>query len=568
MASRSPSRILIGAGATVMIAGVLVVGLVLGLIMLALGNNAAEQQRQRDLSSQLDFGAVCATAMISANGEFANPLVGRLSSPFGPRANPFGAGVIPPGFASELPLIYHFGADVAGIPEGTPFYAAQGGVVTNVGSSAGGNVITIDSGGGNRWLYVHAADHTVVVRPGQQVAAGDHLGGAGQTGAAKGVHLHLELRQQGKPIDPVPYLAAQGITLGAPTQVQRTTQQDPASSPALEGHGEAQGPITVPTPQGQTQLSAAQVRNAAAIIGAGRGLELPDQAIIVALMTGLQESRLLNLASPAVPESLRYDHDQQAVNKQSVGIFQQQHTMGWGSVKDLMNPEIAARTFFGGPMKPAGMQARGLLDLPGWETRRPGDAAQDVQRSGHPQLYHQWENTAKSIMAQIEGTTTLQCHTAPAPEGAADPTDTPSTQTQAQIQRSGEGSRVVSVPAGVTREDLVSAARTGVGGDYVWGQAEFRSWDSSGFVHWVYREQGIAVPRTAAWTAAQRTDTPKPGDIVAQQWNADRNRWDHVGIYVGQGRMISAVNPSMGTRDHPVVQTGEPVYFSVLGGDQ
>ena len=77
------------------------------------------------------------------------------------------------------------------------------------------------------------------------------------------------------------------------------------------------------------------------------------------------------------------------------------------------------------------------------------------------------------------------------------------------------------------------------------------------------------MPRTSPWAAGERTQTPQPGDLVAQQWNAQRQRWDHVGIYVGDGMMISAINEDAGTRKHPVTQTGEsPVYFTILKEQQ
>ena len=96
------------------------------------------------------------------------------------------------------------------------------------------------------------------------------------------------------------------------------------------------------------------------------------------------------------------------------------------------------------------------------------------------------------------------------------------------------------IPAGLTREDIVAAAESGVGGAFTYGAADFQSWDSSGFVYWVYRDQGIEMPRTSPWAAGERTQTPQPGDLVAQQWNAQRQRWDHVGIYVGDGMMIDS----------------------------
>ena len=562
MSKRAVTAVLVGALVVVLLL-LLGVGALMG--SLTLFHSAAEQKRRHDASSQLDLGAMCGVAAISSDGRFANPLVGKISSPFGPRPNPFGPGVLPPGFTSEEHLIFHYGVDIAGVPEGTPFHAAASGVVIEIGDSANGNPIKIDSGGGYIWTYLHAADGTTVVKVGQQVSAGDPLAGVGQTGAAKGVHLHLQLRANGEIIDPAPYLAEHGVTVGqgasAPAQsAQKVSAASGAatSAPPSSTPPKPKGPISVPLPEGTTYtLSPAQQNNAAVIIGTGRSLGVSDQAVLISLMTVLQETALWNLASPAVPESLQYPHDREGVNKASVGLFQQQHTMGWGPVQSLMQPEFATRSFYGGPMKPAGVTARGLLDYPGWETMAPGDAAQMVQMSGHPDLYHQWENTAKSIMLQIDGATVSACHTAPAAGGGTkELTD--------QAERSGEGTQTVQIPAGATRDKLVADARSGIGGAYKWGGSDFKAWDASGLVTWVYRAQGIQIPRTDQWTVGKRTETPKPGDIVAQKWDADRNRWEHVGIYVGDGRMISAINETTGTREHPVAQLGEPTYFDIM----
>ncbi|WP_183956420.1 M23 family metallopeptidase, partial [Staphylococcus aureus] len=71
--------------------------------------------------------------------------------------------------------------DIGGIPEGTPINAVMGGTVigTNMEGEEGGNILKIDSGNGIEWRYVHIANGTTVVKPGQQVKAGDHLAGAG-----------------------------------------------------------------------------------------------------------------------------------------------------------------------------------------------------------------------------------------------------------------------------------------------------------------------------------------------------------------------------------------------------
>jgi len=95
---------------------------------------------------------------------------------------------------------------------------------------------------------------------------------------------------------------------------------------------------------------------------------------------------------------------------------------------------------------------------------------------------------------------------------------------------------------------LVGTAYQGIGGAYVWGGVGFKAWDCSGFTQWAYAQNGINLPRTtwAQFAAGTPTSNPQPGDLVSQ------NGGSHVGIYIGNGQMISALNPSQGTQVHSV----------------
>lgn len=93
------------------------------------------------------------------------------------------------------------------------------------------------------------------------------------------------------------------------------------------------------------------------------------------------------------------------------------------------------------------------------------------------------------------------------------------------------------------QKTVLSAAYSGIGGSYVWGGKNFKSWDCSGYVSWVYKQAGVNL---TAYTYAMKnevvpTSNPQPGDIVFT------NNYAHVGIYIGDGKMISALNPSQGT---------------------
>jgi cell wall-associated NlpC family hydrolase len=96
------------------------------------------------------------------------------------------------------------------------------------------------------------------------------------------------------------------------------------------------------------------------------------------------------------------------------------------------------------------------------------------------------------------------------------------------------------------------------GSPYVWGGSSPSGWDCSGFVQYVYGKAGISLPHntTAIRTSGKfvRTSTPKVGDLVYQ------NGGSHVGIYIGDGKMIGAQNPSVGT----VIREADSAYGPLM----
>ncbi|SNS69425.1 Peptidase family M23 [Geodermatophilus pulveris] len=157
------------------------------------------------------FGAapgVC-PGLPAAAGSWVRPSSGTVTSGYGPRWGTL-----------------HAGVDLAG-PRGAPVYAASGGTVIraactsvfcdrdgNLGLGGYGNLVELDHGGGVTTRYAHLSGYTVT--PGQQVPAGALLGFQGSTGNSTGVHLHFEVRLDGAPVDPVPWLADRGVDLDAP----------------------------------------------------------------------------------------------------------------------------------------------------------------------------------------------------------------------------------------------------------------------------------------------------------------------------------------------------------------
>lgn len=126
--------------------------------------------------------------------------------------------------------------------------------------------------------------------------------------------------------------------------------------------------------------------NAAVIIQVGRDLGVPDYGIVIALATAMQESSLRNIDWG--------DLD-------SVGLFQQRPSAGWGSVDLLTTPSYAARLFYGGPANPNAGNTRGLLDIAGWQSMTVTQAAQRVQISAYPDAYATWEASARAWLDEL-----------------------------------------------------------------------------------------------------------------------------------------------------------------------
>ncbi|MEV4813791.1 hypothetical protein [Micromonospora avicenniae] len=134
-------------------------------------------------------------------------------------------------------------------------------------------------------------------------------------------------------------------------------------------------------------LTQAQMDNAKIIVDVGRQLHVPKRGLIVALATAMQESNLYNYASGVLPESQNYPHQAIGWDHDSVGLFQQRPSSGWGTVRDLMRPAYAAKVFY-----------LALLEVPGWQDMAITYAAQSVQISAFPDAYAQHEERATTVV--------------------------------------------------------------------------------------------------------------------------------------------------------------------------
>jgi hypothetical protein len=143
----------------------------------------------------------------------------------------------------------------------------------------------------------------------------------------------------------------------------------------LTRHHQPGGPPCVATAAGsRAGLDLEQAANATTIAAVGKRMGLPDHAVTVALAASLQESKLYNLPGG--------DLD-------SVGLFQQRPSQGWGSPSQILVPKYAATAFYSH-----------LAQVAGWQTMSVTDAAQAVQRSAAPNAYAAWEPEAR-VLAQV-----------------------------------------------------------------------------------------------------------------------------------------------------------------------
>ncbi|HWE56724.1 MAG TPA: hypothetical protein VG435_14520 [Acidimicrobiales bacterium] len=130
---------------------------------------------------------------------------------------------------------------------------------------------------------------------------------------------------------------------------------------------------------GQFALTADQAQNASIIAAVAFKLRLPDHAVTIGLATALQESRLVNLTYG---------------DRDSLGLFQQRPSEGWGTSAQVQDPVYAATAFY-----------QHLERIPGWQTMAVTEAAQTVQHSAAPLAYATYEDEARALAAALTGET-------------------------------------------------------------------------------------------------------------------------------------------------------------------
>jgi murein DD-endopeptidase MepM/ murein hydrolase activator NlpD len=128
---------------------------------------------------------------------FRQPLAGLLvtTSPFGVRVDPF---------LGRMAM--HTGNDFRGVYGSRVLATAAGTVISASFDGGYGNMVEIDHGEGVTTRYAHLS--AILVVKGQKVDAGEEVGRLGTTGRSTGPHLHYEVRIDGQPVDPLPFVRA------------------------------------------------------------------------------------------------------------------------------------------------------------------------------------------------------------------------------------------------------------------------------------------------------------------------------------------------------------------------
>jgi hypothetical protein len=236
----------------------------------------------------------------------------------------------------------------------------------------------------------------------------------------------------------------------------------------------------------RVRLQPEQLRHAATITAVAGRRELPERAVVVALATALQESKLRNLGSG---------------DRDSVGLFQQRPSQGWGTPEQLRDPRYASSVFYDRLMK-----------VPDWEQMRVTDAAQAVQRSAHPELYQKWESDAVALASAFLGSS---------PGGVS---------CALREERAAAGDPAV---AGLVK-DLKAD----------WGDLEIqrpKAGADSGPLVAVQADDEVTGWRVAHWLVAwSRTYGVETVTYNGRQWSAKTGRWEAAGEGTEPGSTVQA----------------------------
>ncbi|MGW2179506.1 hypothetical protein ACWCXX_15690 [Streptomyces sp. NPDC001732] len=245
------------------------------------------------------------------------------------------------------------------------------------------------------------------------------------------------------------------------------------------------------------RMSPEQASNAATISAVGTSRGMPERAVTIALATALQESGLRNI-----------EHG----DRDSLGLFQQRPSQGWGTEEQILDPVYSAGEFY-----------RHLAKVPGYSRLPLTVAAQRVQRSGFPQAYAKHEPDAALLAAALTGRTPAALNCVP-PRATAAGADAAKVRSElvrafgkdvlpaAQGDASSDGKSAAGAAATSTVSVPVRATRASGGGKK---GADRRGWE---LAHWaVARSEALRIDEVSyagrVWEAGAgwRTERKESG---------------------------------------------------------
>ncbi|MFE2108018.1 C40 family peptidase [Kitasatospora sp. NPDC059463] len=282
-----------------------------------------------------------------------------------------------------------------------------------------------------------------------------------------------------------------------------------------------------------------QIPNAKTIVATGAAMKVSARGQTIALATALQESGLRNLSSG---------------DRDSLGLFQQRPSQGWGTAEQIQDPVYASTAFY-----------KALLDVSGWEQLPLTVAAQKVQKSGFPDAYAKWESLASALQQAISQTLPGGSGTggSPSPTAPPAPSPTPSLTSGGCGTGAGTGTDWGTIPPGVLPAgyqiptDVPPAVQSAIkfalgqlGTPYQWGGEctaphgpdPMGRCDCSSLTQQAYKAGGVTLTRTTYTQVNEGTavavDALRPGDLLFTRPGPQGP--EHVGMYIGQGLVVHA----------------------------
>lgn len=334
---------------------------------------------------------------------------------------------------------------------------------------------------------------------------------------------------------------------------------------------------------GGSGLTQEQIQNAALIFQIGKRMGMSNRDIQIGLITAMQESSLKNL-----------DYG----DRDSLGLFQQRPSQGWGTPEQVTNPRYAITKFF-----------TELKKVKGRDQMAMTEAAQAVQRSAYPDAYakhiglvrdlwpklvksgpkgrgsasrpapdlgvdgNTWDDEYEALEPDFGMGNVLAANYNPllaAPDFWTEPDPaalsggpqgdladfssplSPETFNLITDEAATKGGFRPAKGVDGWRAAVVSAAREYLGTPYKWGGTTPDGFDCSGLLQYVYQRVGIDLPRVsyqqANYGKAVGIKALRPGDLVAWDNSARNDGADHIAMYIGNGRILEAPRPGSQVR--------------------